>query len=77
MSTSGPDAPLERIQADGLRLYRDVTRRAPLPETGWLAVSTSVWRRAPHDPVTDAAPDLFVAGCWRLYRLPLRGERTP
>lgn len=50
---------------------------APLPDRGWLAISTSAWRTPGHDPVTDEPPDLFLAGCYRLYRLPLKGERTP
>lgn len=74
---SGPASSIARLEGDGLRVFRDATRREPLPERGWLAISTSAWRTPPHDPVTDAPPDLFLAGCYRVYRLPLASPRTP
>ncbi|MCE9634492.1 MAG: hypothetical protein K8T90_02200 [Planctomycetes bacterium] len=77
MATSGPARFVNACDVPPLHLLRDASRKAPLPETGWLAISTSAWRAAPHDPVTDAKPDLFIGGCWRLYRLPLQSARTP
>ena len=77
IATSGPARFVDACDVAPLHLLRDASRKSPLPATGWLAISTSAWRTPPHDPVTDAKPDLFVGGCWRLYRLPLRSDRTP
>ena len=67
----GPESSIDAAAADGMHIYTDVTRAAPLPTDGWLAVSTSLWRPTGHAAVTDRAPDFSVAGCYRVYRLPI------
>lgn len=71
IASRGPQSSVVRIERDGLRVHPDPSLTAALPASGWLAVSTSAPRRGPSLPVTDAPPDSFVAGCYRLYRLPL------
>ncbi len=69
--SAGPAASIEAAAADRIRVHRDASRGGPLPATGWLAVSTALWREPGHPPVTDEEPDFTVAGCYRVYRLPL------
>lgn len=69
--SAGPASSIAACEKDGIRVHPDATRTAPLPATGWLAVSTSLWRDAGHAPVTDDEPEFTVAGCYRVYRLPL------
>lgn len=51
--------------------FLDWWRRPDIPAEGWLAISTSAPWLEGRPPHTTAAPERFVAGCYRLYRLPL------
>jgi hypothetical protein len=75
LPANGPQSSRDRLGDLGFRVFADASRKSALPDSGWLAVSTSCWRTGGHDPVTDAPPDHFLAGTFRVYRLPIR-ERT-
>ena len=69
---AGPASAVEHLGEPRIEPMPHFWWKEPLPSQGWLAVSTSATWIDGKVPVTDAPPDRFVAGCYRLYRLPLR-----
>ncbi len=70
-----PVSALAHLDEPRLEPMQDEWWTRPAPEDGWLAISTSALWYAGRPPITDAAPDAFVGGCYRLYKLPLAAPR--
>ncbi len=75
LAAEAPQSAIDHLDEPRIEPLRGEWWRA-LPTDGWIAVSTSALWFENRVPVADAPPERFVAGCYRLYRLPL-APRAP